>query len=298
MKQEISAYSSKDTRFSELENRSSSRRRAAEALSRNTLHFQKIIWRFYKTQGRHALPWRKTKDVYKILVSEVMLQQTQVDRVTPFYTQFLKRFPTATKLASAPLSEVLKAWQGLGYNRRAKMLQAAARELAGRTIATARELQTLPGVGPYTARAVAAFAWNEDGILIETNIRTAIIKHFFPGKKQVSDADIEKILQAVVPKGRAREWYSALMDYGAHLKHSGIRLNARMSKAVKQKPFKGSAREARGAILKTLSQKPAREPSLVALLGFSRRAQMKAALGALIAEKLIQKRKGVYRLAD
>lgn len=142
--------------------------------------FRRLVWAHYKKHGRHELPWRKTHDPYRILVSEVMLQQTQVQRVQPYYREFLKQFPTARRLAEAPLSEVLKAWQGLGYNRRAKMLHAAAKEIAKHGMPkTALELEKLPGVGPYTARAVATFAYDADEILIETNIRTVVFHHFF-----------------------------------------------------------------------------------------------------------------------
>ena len=146
--------------------------------------FKDTVWKYYREHGRSDLPWRKTTDPYRILVSEVMLQQTQVERVIPYYTRFLKKFPTVRALAKAPLSQVLIAWQGLGYNRRAKMLHEAAKEVVrghgGLFPRTALELEKLPGVGPYTAHAVAAFAYNEDGICIETNIRTAVTHHFFP----------------------------------------------------------------------------------------------------------------------
>ncbi len=260
--------------------------------------FRALVWRFYKKEGRHDLPWRKTRDLYTILVSEVMLQQTQVDRVIPFYRNFIKQFPTAKKLAAAPLGEVLSMWQGLGYNRRAKMLRAAAKELAMREIATIPELEALPGVGPYTARAVAAFAFNQDVIVVETNIRTAVIHHFFPNKKKVSDKEIEKVLQEVLPRGKACEWYSALMDYGAHLKRSGISHNARSTTHAVQKRFAGSLREVRGAILKELTQKSATRTQLMKLFSAERREQSVRALNALCAEELVQKKGGRYELAD
>jgi len=280
--------------------------------------FQKIVLAYYKKHGRHDLPWRppslklrKGKEddlVYKILVSEVMLQQTQVERVVPFYKNFIKKFPTASKLADAPLADVLKSWQGLGYNRRAKMLREDARGLASKRIKTVGELEKLPGVGPYTAHAVAAFAWNKDVVFVETNIRTAIIHHFFPGAasmiyhsgshtRKISDKEIEKILERTLPKGRARQWYSALMDYGAYLKRSGISHNTRSRHYTKQSVFKGSLREARGAVLKKLSQGTASMTQLGALLGQSRRAQMRQAIRALIAEGLIHKIGSYYALA-
>src|SRR3989344_3811274 len=229
--------------------------------------FRKVVWAYHKKHGRHALPWRKTKDPYKILVSEVMLQQTQVDRVIPFYKTFIKKFPTAKRLASVPLSPVLQAWQGLGYNRRAKMLQEAAKEMSSRKITTVSDLETLPGVGSYTARAVAAFSYNENVVFIETNIRTAVIHHFFAKKKKVSDAEIEKILQKALPKGKSGEWYSALMDYGAYLKRSGISHNARSRQYMKQSKFSGSLREARGAILRELARGAQAGTRLRGLLG-------------------------------
>lgn len=249
--------------------------------------FRTLVWRYYRAHGRHDLPWRKTHDPYRILVSEVMLQQTQVERVIPFYTDFIKRFPTAKRLAAAPLADVLKQWQGLGYNRRAKLLREAAKELAKRNARTVPELEALPGVGSYTARAVAAFAYNEDVACVETNIRTAVARHFFPRKKNVSDKDIEKVLVKLLPKGKSREWYSALMDYGAHLKRSGISLNARMARAAKQKPFKGSVREARGAIMRAYTSGIVSRRRLANVLGASRAPQLKRALDALIAERLI-----------
>ncbi len=261
--------------------------------------FRAKVWRYYRTHGRHALPWRKTKDPYKILVSEVMLQQTQVERVNSFYKNFLKQFPTPRALAEASLGDVLRAWQGLGYNRRARTLQSAAKSLMGRSgfPKNSAEWKELPGVGRYTARAVATFAWNQDVILIETNIRTAVIHHFFPKKKKVSDTEIEKILMQALPKGKAREWYSALMDYGAHLKRSGISHNARSKTYTKQSVFKGSLREARGAILRALAEKPQALTSLTSILGTSRKPQLKQALSALIKEGLIEKRRAAYVLS-
>ena len=277
------------------------------------------MWRYYRTHGRHDLPWRQTHDLYKILVSEVMLQQTQVDRVIPFYKKFIKTFPTPVRLASASLASVLQLWQGLGYNRRAKLLHQAATKFPRFDLENSdlrsnlknsnfvARLEELPGVGPYTARAIAAFVYNQDVIVIETNIRTAVIHHFFSRKngqhlvlaKKVSDSEIEKILTAALPRGRSREWYSALMDYGAHLKQSGISHNARTKKYVKQSKFVGSNREARGAILRALvSGKQYQGLTLINLFGPSRHAQLRAALAALEKEGLIKKKSGRYSLAD
>lgn len=260
--------------------------------------FRRVIWSRYRKEGRHDLPWRKTHDPYRILVSEVMLQQTQVERVIPFYTAVIKKFPTASKLAAAPLSSVLTAWQGLGYNRRAKMLWEASKEMRGKKRFSIEELEALPGVGPYTARAVAAFAYNEDAIFVETNIRTVVIHHFFPKKKIVHDRDIEKILAAALPAGKAREWYSALMDYGSHLKRSGISHNAKSRAYIRQSAFKGSMREARGVIVRSLTKGPATAASLMRLLGPGRKTQMRQALRTLRSEGLLELRAGRFSLPD
>jgi A/G-specific adenine glycosylase len=262
--------------------------------------FRKLVLAHYDANGRHALPWRKTRDAYRILVSEVMLQQTQVERVIPYYAAFLTRFPDVQVLASAPLADVLRLWQGLGYNRRAKMLheaaKAVAREHAGRMPATVPELAALPGVGPYTARAVAAFAKNTDVIFVETNIRTAVIHHFFPDAERVPDSDIIAILEKANPKGESRRWYSALMDYGAYLKRSGIRINRKSASYAKQTSFKGSAREVRGAMLRALSEGPKSSRFLIMLLGPDRVEQSRAQLASLAAEGLIEGSRGRFRL--
>ncbi len=263
------------------------------------LSFRALVWRFYRDHGRHDLPWRKYHDVYRVLVSEVMLQQTQVDRVIPYYTRFLKHYPSARKLAAAPLSEVLTLWQGLGYNRRAKMLREAAKMLAlPRFDLGTTKLEQLPGVGPYTARAVAAFALNEDGVVIETNIRTVIIHHFFKHRREVSDREIASALERVLPRGRAREWYSALMDYGASLKARGISHNKRVRGYTKQTPLQGSLREVRGAIVRRLSHAKASQAELLRLFDGSRDAQVERALEALCQERMVKKSGRFYTLSD
>ena len=227
-----------------------------------------------------------------------MLQQTQVERVIPFYKNFIKKFPTAKVLASTPLSDVLAAWNGLGYNRRAKMLREATRQITSISISSYRidlirliqELEKLPGVGPYTARAVAAFAFNQDAIFVETNIRTAVIHHFFPDVGstrpyiKISDKEIEKVLEKALPKGRAREWYSALMDYGAYLKRSGVKLNTKSKHYTKQSKFEGSFRQVRGAILKALT---AKKP--LASVRKTYPDRFKPALAALARDGLVKK---------
>lgn len=260
--------------------------------------FRETVWRHYRAHGRHDLPWRKTGDPYRILVSEVMLQQTQVERVKPYYEHWIRKFPDAAALAKAPLGEVLKAWQGLGYNRRAKMLHEAAKEIAKRQSfpKTAAELEKLPGVGPYTARAVMAFAHNADTVFIETNIRTAVTHHFFPRKKVVHDKEVLALLEKAHPNGKSRKWYAALMDYGAHLKRRGVRLNGKAKGYTKQKAFSGSDRQARGAILKELAKGNADAARLTGLLGDDRKEQVALQLGRLEREGMLIRRGAIYAL--
>jgi A/G-specific adenine glycosylase len=262
--------------------------------------FRKLVWDFYKRDGRHDLPWRQTNDPYRILVSEVMLQQTQVERVRGYYAAWLKRFPTVKALAKASLADVLTAWQGLGYNRRAKMLHDAAKmvvkEYKGKMPVDPEQLVQLPGVGPYTARAVAAFSQNTDVVFIETNLRTVVLHHFFLKQEKVTDAEILKVLAAALPKGRSREWYAALMDYGSHLKRSGVKLNAKSKGYAKQSTFAGSGREARGAILKELAHSSATKTRLLGLFGDDRIEQMEPQLAKLLKEGMIEKAGTKYQL--
>lgn len=202
-----------------------------------------------------VLPWRGPQaDPYRIFISEIMLQQTQVERVIPKFTSFIAQFPSWEALARAPLTDVLRAWTGLGYNRRAKHLHEAARVVCGRFGGRLPEdaalIEELPGVGHYTARAVAAFAFGKSDAFIETNIRTVFIRHCFPSRRKVRDAEILPLVALSAQGKDARRWYAALMDYGSHLKRLGVRLNARSASYVKQKAFKGSTRELRGALVR------------------------------------------------
>src|SRR3989344_5780809 len=195
--------------------------------------FRSTVWKYWKENGRHDLPWRQTKDPYRILVSEVMLQQTQVPRVIEKYKEFLKKFPNVHALAKASLADVLKVWSGLGYNRRGKYLHDTAKEIVA--VGNIREAlaSSLPGVGPYTRAAVRVFAFNEPDILIETNIRAAYIHHFYPFRTRrvlnglISDKEILLLAQKAAKGQDPRKWHWALMDYGAHLKRSGVRNNSR-----------------------------------------------------------------------
>jgi A/G-specific adenine glycosylase len=232
--------------------------------------FQRIVWNYYRKHGR-AFPWRKTRDPYAILVSEVMLQQTQAERVVPFFKKWMQQFPTVQSLARAPLKKVLRAWSGLGYNRRALNLKRAAekivKEHGGKFPKTIPEIDALPGVGPYTAGAIAAFAFNTPSAFIETNIRTVYLHFFFKNKREVRDDEILRMVQKTLPtpslispskegeKVRIRDWYNALMDYGGMLKKTKGNMNTRSAHYAKQSKFRGSRRELRGEILRKATRK-------------------------------------------
>ncbi len=222
----------------------------------------------YARHGRD-LPWRHTQDPYRILVSEVMLQQTQVKRVLAFFTEFIKHFPTAKSLARAPLSKVLRQWQGLGYNRRAKFLQQAAQYIT--THSWPKNLEDLPGVGRYTARAVTTFVYDKPEVFVETNIRTVFLYHCYSSvlqKTAISDAQLLPLVAGALTQSKMppREFYWMLMDYGSFLKKQGIKLNSRSKHYTKQSKFKGSRRQKRAARLRKLLARGASDKELEEIL--------------------------------
>jgi A/G-specific adenine glycosylase len=263
--------------------------------------FRQKIYAHYRTNGR-ALPWRRTHDPYKILVSELMLQQTQVKRVGEKYKKFLLRFPAIESLARAPLHAVLEQWQGLGYNRRALALKRLANIVVdhyrGRIPRTIDALKALPGVGAATAGAVAAFAFDRPVVFIETNIRSVFIHFFFQDRKSVKDSEILPLLAQTLDVKRPRDWYYALMDYGAMLKERQTNPNRRSAHYTKQSPFEGSLRQVRGMILRTLVKQPAiSEPALVKAI--NRDAVMvRQALKQLRTEGFIVKKRKRFFIRD
>ena len=216
---------------------------------------QERVRAYYRAHKRN-FPWRETRNPYRILVSEVMLQQTQVARVLVKYPEFIGAFPTVQTLAKAPLAEVLRVWQGMGYNRRAKFLKQASKEIVerhnGKIPSTIAELLSLPGVGKSTAGGILAFAYNIPVAFIETNIRRVFIHHFFPKKKTVSDSDILPLVEATLNTANPREWYYALFDYGTHLAQMMPNPNRRSRHHAKQSVFEGSRRQIRGRVLRVL----------------------------------------------
>ena len=262
-----------------------------------TRAFRGVVWAHYRAHGRD-LPWRHTTDPWQVLVSEVMLQQTQATRVAPKFVLWMERFPDPASLAAAELSEILGMWIGLGYNRRALALARAAAiivERHGGSVPESEEdLRALPGVGVYTARAVRAFAFGFPGAFLETNIRAVLIRHFFPGAERVADRELEAVAEAVTDRAEPARWHDALMDYGADLKRSEGN-HARRSAAYRpQAPFAGSRRRIRGAILKAALESPGiGADALHAALPFSRERIMEAA-DMLVAEGLLEELRGSH----
>lgn len=218
--------------------------------------FKQTVWEYYHDNKR-SMPWRDRHDAYAVIVSEFMLQQTQVARVIPKFQSFIQTFPTLQSLASAPLAEVLVAWQGLGYNRRAKFMHEAARGLVSlpEPYDVASLLQQ-PGIGPNTAAAIVTYAYNEPVVFIETNIRTVYLHEFFRDVVDIPDKVILELVAQTVDKTNPREWYWALMDYGSYLKSQKLGSITRSKQYKKQPTFKGSLREMRGMILRDLSRGP------------------------------------------
>ncbi len=235
--------------------------------------------------NQRDLPWRHTRNPYAILVSEVMLQQTQVDRVVPYYLGWLRAFPTIQALADAPTAEVIRRWSGLGYNRRAVNLQRTVRavvdDYGGVFPRTVEQLRALPGIGPYTSGAIAAFAFEQDAGFIDTNMRRVLHRLFF-GVDVPSPVATERELTAlaveVVPPGEGWTWNQALIEFGAlqctarrpacvicplqrdcaaypaiQTAIRGLPVGARLKR---EGTWEGSNRQARGRIVDMLRQHP------------------------------------------
>jgi A/G-specific adenine glycosylase len=269
-------------------------------LSPSTVHlFQKKVYDHYRTHGRD-LPWRRTINPYRILVSEIMLQQTQVERVIKKYPEFLAAFPDFPSLAGASLPQLLSLWQGMGYNRRALML----RQLAQKVVSEHREklpsdpeiLIGLPGIGPYTAGAVMAFAFNKPVVFLDTNIRRVYIDEFFPDREKIRDDQIAPLVRQTLDAENPRRWYNALMDYGATLKSTQGNPNRRSAHYTRQGPFENSNRQVRGMILKLLvTSSPLTAARIVKETGVDA-ARVKKNLVDLGEEAFIEKKGRRYRI--
>ncbi len=217
--------------------------------------FRKKVLAYYARHGRD-LPWRKRVTPFRVLISEIMLQQTQVDRVIDKFREFLAAFPGFARLAKAPLPMLLSIWSGMGYNRRAlalkKLAQVVVDEHRGRLPSDPEALKKLPGIGPYTAGAIAAFAFNNPVVFMDTNIRRVFIHEFFAGRAQVHDDELLPLVERALDRKDPSRWYNALMDYGTMLKKEHGNPNRRSMHYIRQSPFENSNRQVRGAILKVL----------------------------------------------
>lgn len=257
------------------------------------------------------LPWRRTHDPYEVLVSEVMLQQTQAARVTPAFDRFVRRFPTLQALAAAPLGAVLREWSGLGYNRRARDLHRIARMSPHGLPTTVAELDALPGIGAYTAGAIAAFAFGQRVPFADTNIRRVLGRLYLgrPGTaKEAVDLD-----ERSMPKRNADLWHHALMDLGATIckpkpqceicplngdcryarGHAGTAAVRHQVRPLRPAAYQDSDRRIRGAIVKMLTTRDMTKRALEEQIGDERVGQLTE---ALVAEGLIERAGPRYRL--
>ena len=221
-----------------------------------------FVARVWEEGGRlyRDLPWRNIDDPYQVLVSEVMLQQTQVARVLGHWGPFCRLFPSIDALAAADTALVLEQWQGLGYNRRALALKRAAEACAerygGRLPEDQESLLALPGIGAATAAGVVAFAYQRPSVYIETNVRTVFIHEFFPGKASVTDKELSVLVEATCSQEDPRGWYYALLDYGAYLKQQVVNPSRRSAHYTRQGAFTGSRRQKRAELLRAVLGEP------------------------------------------
>lgn len=217
--------------------------------------FIEIIWGYYHANKRQ-FTWRTNPSPYQVLISEIMLQQTQTFRVAPKFELFMQELPTIEALATAPFAQILALWKGLGYNRRARYLQETAQRIVsehgGIVPCDPRILETFPGIGYATARSIVAFAYNIPTVFIETNIRAVFIKHFFPEQEKITDKQLMPLITETVDRENPREWYYALMDYGVKLKAEHKNPSRASAHHTQQSKFQGSNRQIRGKILEHL----------------------------------------------
>lgn len=259
-------------------------------------------------EHHREFPWRYIDDPYAVLVSEVMLQQTQVKRVLDYWPRFMRTFPSIDALASSEVSLVLEMWQGLGYNRRALALRKSAeicsRDYKGNLPVSYDELVALPGIGPATAAGVLSFALQKPSMYLETNVRTVFLHELFPGECDVHDKLIEPLVRRSCPNVDPRSWYYALLDYGAYLKATNPNPSRRSKHHSKQSKFEGSRRQKRAEILRmVLASEGMAEPQIVReLTDFEREHKREAPdeslvegiLSDLLSEGFLRFENGLY----
>ncbi len=266
------------------------------------LAFKELILSFYAEHGR-SFAWRETSEPYPILVSEVMLQQTQTVRVVPKYEAFLSHWPSFSSLADASTEALLSVWKGLGYNRRALNLRRSARmtEAWGWTIPNDRELiESLPGVGKATSAAIRSFCFSEKSVYLETNIRRVLLTCFYPEEQEVKDKELEGLLHKLsLINEDMKSWYYALMDYGVLLKALFPNANKRSAHYTKQKKFENSNRQIRGLLIHLLTDTGAKHLSAIYdLLPHFEDERILNSLGELEAEGFVQEMEHVYRISE
>jgi A/G-specific adenine glycosylase len=263
--------------------------------------FKKIMYENYDAAGRD-FPWRKNISPWGVLVSEFMLQQTQTERVIPYWERWMKRWPTPKALADVSMEQVLREWSGLGYNRRGRFLKNCAdsivKNYGGKVPETPEILILLPGIGPYSSGAIACFAWNYPAVFIETNIRAVMLHFFFNGRNDVKDRDIFPVLKSALDRENPRKWYWALMDYGAALKKITVNPNRRSAHYTRQSRFEGSFRQMRGMVVKTLlSEGPGSADTLKRRTGILK-ADLYKVLEFLEKDLMVAEENGVYKIRD
>jgi A/G-specific adenine glycosylase len=251
--------------------------------------FQEKVMTWWEENARD-LPWRCDSSPYNVLVSEVMLQQTQVNRVVPKYLEFLRRFPTIESLAEADAKELLKVWSGLGYNRRAMWLREAAKQIVERDSfpKTVEGLRDLKGVGPYTSRSILIFAFNKDLAAVDTNIRRVLIASGF-ATEEMSEREIQRVADDFLLEGRSRDWHNAMMDYGSLVLSSG---STKIAPLTKQPKFKGSTRQLRGGIIRILTEsEPLTQNELISYLNSEdiQCGDVSPVLDQLLSERLVER---------
>lgn len=263
----------------------------------NKKDFQELVWQQGKQLFRD-MPWRQTTDPYYIMVSELMLQQTQVERVLPKYNAFIVTYPDVYALATASLSDVLAIWNGLGYNRRAKFLHDSAVKIVsdfeGKVPSSVQALMSLPGIGPNTAAAIGAYAFNLPVGFIETNIRTVYFQHFFADSHLVTDNELRRVVAETVDIEHPREWFWALMDYGSYLKKQGAALLDKSAHYKKQSALEGSTRQVRGQIIRALTKSAMSEVELREEVIADERFEQ--ALAGVVKDGLVSGSRGQYHL--
>ncbi|MDR0540529.1 MAG: A/G-specific adenine glycosylase [Spirochaetaceae bacterium] len=271
-------------------------------MTRRIERFCAEVYSFYQKHGRKTLPWRLNTKPWGVLVSEFMLQQTQIDRVIPYWQRWLERWPLPEDLCGAPLEDALCEWNGLGYNRRGRALwECASRicgEYGGKVPKNPSELIGLPGIGPYSAGAIACFAYNVPSVFIETNIRAAVLHFFFAGVEDVRDEEIAGVLDKALNRENPRLWYWALMDYGAYIKKITPNPNRRSAHYARQSPFEGSFRQRRSLVLRMLLDKgPADAARLQRSTGIEG-AEFFRVCAALEKDMLLECKDGLYQIAS